>query len=296
MQNTPNAPNDARHTEQIEAHGLQALRLKARGGEALVHLHGGHVASFRSAEHGELLWSSARAVYAPGKAIRGGVPLCFPWFGAHAARPELPAHGFARTSPFHFVGSELQGDEVVAELTLSDTAETRALFGHAFLARLLVRVGRTLGLSFEVINTGDEPLGYELALHTYLGVSDVRDVEVRGLEGASHDDKVSGRMGAIEGDAPIRIVAETDRVYDSTARVEVTDPGRRRRVVVDKSASGTTVLWNPWIDKARRMSDLGDDEWPEMLCVEAANTGRHRVQLAPGATHTTGTTISAESL
>src|SRR5690242_10501395 len=109
----PNSPSDARHTEQIEAHGLQALRLKGGGSEALVYLHGGHVASFRSAEHGELLFTSAHAVYAPGKAIRGGVPLCFPWFGAHPTRPELPAHGFARTRAFRFQGSELQGDDVL---------------------------------------------------------------------------------------------------------------------------------------------------------------------------------------
>src|SRR5687768_2882451 len=117
----PNPPSHARHTEQIEAHGLPALRLKARGSEALVYLHGGHVASFGSAEHGELLWTSAHALYAPGKAIRGGVPICFPWFGAHGARPELPAHGFARTRAFHFVGSELRDDDVVAELTLAET-------------------------------------------------------------------------------------------------------------------------------------------------------------------------------
>ena len=114
----PSAPSDARHTEQIDFHGLQALRLKASGSEALVYLQGGHVASFRMAEQGELLWTSAHAMYAPGKAIRGGVPICFPWFGAHAARPELPAHGFARTRAFRFEGSELQGDEVCSRQSL----------------------------------------------------------------------------------------------------------------------------------------------------------------------------------
>jgi glucose-6-phosphate 1-epimerase len=292
----PNSPSDARHTEQIEAHGLQALRLKGGGSEALVYLHGGHVASFRSAEHGELLWSSAHAVYAPGKAIRGGVPICFPWFGGHPTRPELPAHGFARTRAFRFEGSELQGDEVVAELTLADSPETRTLYDHAFRARILIKVGRALEVRFQVENTGTAALAYELALHTYLGVSDVRRVDVQGLERATYDDKVSGRAGCREGDAPLRITGETDRVYDSAARVLVGDPGHKRRVVVEKVASATTVVWNPWIDKAKRMSDFGDDEWPQMLCIEAANTGRHRIQLEPGALHVTGTTISAESL
>jgi glucose-6-phosphate 1-epimerase len=183
---------------------------------------------------------------------------------------------------------------VVAELTLADTPETRAAFPHGFVARLELRVGRSLSLAFEVENTGAEPLAYELALHTYLGVSDVRQVEVRGLQGARYDDKVSGAAGVIEGSAPLRFVGETDRVYDSTSRVIVSDPGLQRRLTVDKTHSSTTVVWNPWIDKAKRMSDFGDEEWPQMLCIEAANTGPRRIQLAPAARHTTTTTISAE--
>src|SRR6187551_2516708 len=107
-----NSIGDARHTEQIEAHGLKALRLRASGSEALVYLHGAHLASFGTSEHGELLWVSDKAVYAAGKAIRGGVPICFPWFGGHPTRSELPAHGFARTSEFRFEGSEERGDNV----------------------------------------------------------------------------------------------------------------------------------------------------------------------------------------
>jgi glucose-6-phosphate 1-epimerase len=288
-----NTRTDARHTEQIDAHGLRALRLRASGSEATVFLHGGHVAAFRTAQHGELLWTSQRAVYTAGKAIRGGVPICFPWFGAHEARSDLPAHGFARTRSFRFQGSEERGDDVVAELTLDATPETRDLFPHAFVARLQLRVGRELSLLFEVENTSELPFGYELALHTYLAVSDVRKVMVRGLEAARYDDKVSGATGVSE-DSALRFTGETDRIYDSTSRVVVSDPGHGRRVIVDKASSGTTVVWNPWVDKARRMADFGDDEWPQMLCVEAANVGPHRVELAPGARHTTGTTISAE--
>jgi glucose-6-phosphate 1-epimerase len=289
------SPDHARHTEQIAAHGLEALRLRAAGSEALVYLHGGHVAAFRTAEHGELLWTSARAVYAAGKAIRGGIPICFPWFGAHGSRPALPAHGFARTRAFRFDGSEQRGDSVVAQLSLQSDAETLDAFPHPFLARLRVTVGRELELAFELHNPSDEPFEYELALHTYLAVSDVRNVEVSGLEGASYDDKLTGARAVIEGGAPLRFTGETDRVYASTSRVVVSDPGRGRRLLVRKSGSLTTVVWNPWVDKARRMSDFGDDEWPQMLCVEAANAGTHRVQLPGGAHHITTTTISAES-
>lgn len=292
----PNAPGDARHTEQIDFHGLPALQLRGGGGEARVFLHGGHVAAFRSERHGELLWTSAHAVYAAGKAIRGGVPICFPWFGAHASRQELPAHGFARTRAFQFEGSELQGDRVLAALSLASSDETRAFYPHDFRARLLVSVGTTLELTFEVENTGASELAYELALHTYLRVSDVRRVSLGGLQGSRFDDKVTGARGVLEPAPPLRFTGETDRVYDSTARVTLEDPDLGRRVHVDKAHSGSTVVWNPWVDKAKRMADFGDDEWPGMLCIEAANAGRHRITLSPGARHAMSTTISAESL
>lgn len=280
-----NSSGDARHTEQIEAHGLKALRLSASGSEALVYLHGAHLASFRTSEHGELLWTSEHAVYAPGKAIRGGVPLCFPWFGAHPKEQYLPAHGFARTREFRFEGSEMRGDNVVAELSLSSSAETLPLFPHSFSARLRLTIGRELSVAFEVENTGAEAFDYELALHTYLGVSDVRSVEVSGLGDAIYDDKVSGERAVRQGREPLRFASETDRVYDSSARVTVLDLARKRRLVIDKTCSATTVVWNPWIDKAKRMADFGDDEWPGMVCVETANCGDHTVTLEAGETH-----------
>ncbi len=290
-----NPTGDARHTEQIEAHGLKALRLRASGSEALVYLHGAHLASFRTSEHGELLWMSDKAVYAAGKALRGGVPICFPWFGAHPTDSQLPAHGFARTTPFRFEGSEQRGDNVVAELSLASSPQTLPLFPHALTARVRISVGRELSLAFEVENTGPEAFDYELALHTYLSVSDVRNVELLGLAGASYDDKVSGERACIGSSAPLRFSGETDRVYVSSERVTVLDPAHQRRLLIDKMNSSTTVVWNPWIDKARRMSDFPDDAWPAMLCVEAANAGSHRVHLAPAARHTTTTIISAET-
>ena len=290
-----NPAGDARHTEQIDAHGLKALRLSACGSQAVVYLHGAQVASFCTAEHGELLWVSKKAVYAAGKAIRGGVPICFPWFGAHPTHSELPAHGFARTSTFRFEGSEMHGDNVVATLLLESGPQTQSLFAHDFRLRLHVQLGRELSLQLEVENTDADAFDYELALHTYLGVSDVRQVELEGLAGASYDDKVSGERGC-QPAGPLRFVGETDRVYDSSARVTVLDPTRKRRLIVDKTHSSTSVVWNPWLEKAKRMSDFGDDEWPGMLCVETANVSPHAVRLAPETRHRMTTIISAETL
>ncbi len=273
---------------------MPALRLRASGSEALVFLHGAHVACFRTAEHGELTWLSPRAAFAPDKAIRGGIPICFPWFGPHPSEPTHPAHGFARTREFRFVGSEASGDNVTAELALDSDVGTLALFPHHFAARLRVTLGRELSVAFEVENTDAVAFDYELALHTYLAVSDVREVEIDGLASAIYADKVSGQSGLVEGPAPLRLSGETDRVYDSAARVSVLDG--KRRLLVDKTSSSTTVLWNPWQDKARRLADFGEDQWPRMLCVEAANTGAHRIHLPPQARHVTTTIISAETV
>src|SRR6185369_12771181 len=135
----------------------------------------------------------------------------------------FPAHGFARTSEFRFEGCAEHGDNVVCELSLASSPATRALFPHAFQARVRLSVGRELSLAFEVENLDDEAFDYELALHSYLGVSDARQVELSGLEGASYDDKVTGVRGNVEGNTPVRFQGETDRVYASTARVTLRD-------------------------------------------------------------------------
>ena len=274
---------------------MKALRLKACGSEALVYLHGAHVASFRTREHGELLWVSERAVYGAGSAIRGGIPICFPWFGAHRAERAFPAHGFARLREFRFEGSEERGDNVLAELSLASGPETFALFPYAWKARLRLSVGRELSVAFEVENVGEGAFDYEVALHSYLGISDVRQIEVRGLGGARYDDKLTGARGNVEGEAPLRFTGETDRVYDSTERVTVQDPAL---IVADRrqEASRTTVVWNPWHDKAKRMSDFPDDGWHKLVCVEAANASPHGIRLPPQSRHTTTTIISAETL
>ena len=260
-----------------------------------MYLQGAHVASFRTAEHGELLWLSPRAVYAAGKAIRGGVPICFPWFGAHPERKELPAHGFARTRSFELTSSVVQGDQVVAELALSSDAETLALFPHRFAALLRVTVGRELSLAFEVENTGETTFDYELALHTYLGVSNVREVVVDGLGGATYTDKVLGERGVVQPPGSLRLVGETDRVYASDERITVLDTALKRRLVIDKTNSQTSVLWNPWLEKARSMSDMGESSYETMLCVEAANVSPNAIRLGPRERHTTTTIISAET-
>jgi glucose-6-phosphate 1-epimerase len=265
---------------------LESLTVCNRHARARIFLQGAHVLSFRPVGEGEVLWSSVRSLFEQGKPIRGGIPICFPWFGAGSS-PTHPAHGFARTTPFELVRVEDSADGAThLRFRLIDSEATRSLWPHPFAASVDITVGATLVMAFTVANTGDAPFSFEEALHTYFDVSDVRHVSVVGLEDAPFLDKVAGGVSLSSVPGPIRFEAETDRVYNATtAPTRIDDPGLVRSIVIEKEASHTTVVWNPWVAKAARMADFGDDEWPGMVCVESANAGTDRVTLQPGETH-----------
>ncbi|GEA88673.1 D-hexose-6-phosphate mutarotase [Cellulomonas cellasea] len=270
--------------------GLACLRVETPRATAQVYLHGAHVTAWQPRGHAPVLWTSAASRYEAGAPIRGGVPICFPWFGPHPDDPGAPAHGWARTTAWELLGAEEDASgDVTLELGLADSDATRAsAWPHRFTATYRVTVGAALRLELTVTNRDDADVTLTDALHTYLAVGDVRDVAVEGLEGAAYVDKVAGAGGsadARQGDEPVRFTAETDRVYASDATVRVVDPVLGRTVTVAKDGSGSTVVWNPWVGKARAMPDFGDDEWPGTVCVEAGNVGAAAVRLAPGATH-----------
>jgi glucose-6-phosphate 1-epimerase len=258
-----------------------------------VYLHGAHVAAWQPAGERPVIWMSENAVYAPGKALRGGVPICFPWFGPHPEHKDFPAHGFARTRPFDYRGARLDASgRVELEFSLVSDEQTLGWFPFAFTARLRVAFGRTLGLRFSVTNRDAEPFSFEEALHSYFSVADVLQTSVRGLEGARYVDKVREQAVFTEGPRELRFVSETDRVYESSATCTIDDPVGQRSLVIEKESSGATVVWNPWRERAAQMSDLGAAAWPRMLCVESANVGKSRITLAPSASHTLGITVS----
>jgi D-hexose-6-phosphate mutarotase len=165
-----------------------------------------------------------------------------------------------------------------------------------FALRYCVTVGDALALSLEVRNTTATPVRFEEALHTYLAVGDVREVGIAGLTGAEYLDKADGGKRKTQGSEPIRITAETDRLYLNTrATCTVTDPVWKRRLIIEKAGSDATVVWNPWIAKAKAMPDFGDDEWPQMLCIETGNCADHAITLPPGEAHTLQAIIRVES-
>ena len=250
--------------------GLPLVTLRAEDGAAAdVYLHGAHVTSWRPApDDEERLFLSARSEFRPGAAIRGGIPVIFPQF---AAEGPLPRHGFARTAPWRLddVHRQEMGD-AVATFTLSDSAETHAVWSAEFCATLTVRVGGSrLVVELGVENTGASPFSFTCALHSYLRVQDIGQVEVMGLRGASY--RESGDPTKLRrDDAPtLRVSGELDRVYVSAPRALVLrEP--QRTLGIELRDFPDVVIWNPGRARASALPDMEPDGERAMLCVEAA--------------------------
>lgn len=260
--------------------------------------HGGQLCEWTpSGQARSVLFLSPRAAFASGKAIRGGVPICFPWFGNHASDTSKPAHGFARTRPWDVASVRRdQSDGTVVTLRLVPDDETRALWDAQFAATLTVSLGTSLAMAFTVENTGDREIAYEVALHSYFAVGDVERIRVHGLEKTRYIDKVDGMKEKVLGADPLVLTGETDRVFVETAATcTVDDPVLGRRIRVEKTGSLATVVWNPWRVKGEAMADVAGDAWRDFVCVETASCGPHAVRLAPKERHVTAAHIHVAS-
>lgn len=250
-----------------------------------VYDHGAHVVAWTPAGGAPVLWLSERTELRSDAPIRGGVPICWPWFSLGPSGDQLPMHGVARTSAWAFLGADKAEDAVTCRYRL----DARDVAPSGVEVTFSARFGASLRLELQVANHSGVPFGYEEALHTYLAVGDVRQVVIEGLDGCKYLDKVAdGGPAMRQQDGDIRIIGETDRVYASDAAVTVIDPAGGRRLRIHRSSSANVVVWNPWERKARELSDMPDDGWPSMLCVEGANIGDAAVHLEPGKAHTLG--------
>lgn len=267
-----------------------------RHATATVALHGAHVMAFRPHGHGPVLWVSVKSAFRPDKAIRGGIPVCWPWFGDHPTDPRKPPHGFVRAAPWDVVAAEPGGEGATQiRFRIADDERTYALWPHRFELELVVSVGTALRVDLVIRNTGDAPFTSGGALHSYFGVGNVEDVGIHGLDGRTYINKVDRLERKVQHGA-VRIGAETDRVYlDTTSECVIEDPGQRRRIRIAKKGSRSTVVWNPWREKAASMSDFGADEYTRMVCVETANAADNVVSIPPSAEHVLATCISVES-
>ena len=268
--------------------GLPVLRVTAPAATAEIYVHGAHVTSWAPMGQQPVVWLSAASRFDANSAIRGGVPICFPWFGALAGHPEAPRHGFARLSDWELVDTRDQGDEVVVQLRLTDSVATRASdWPYMFAATFTVVVGAQLSMTLDVTNRDTTELTFEEALHTYLAVGDVRATEVTGLEATPYVDRPTGPDPVPGEPGTVSFKGLTDRIYLATAaRTRVRDMAGGRSIGISKEGSDTTVVWNPWIDNSRAMADFGDDEWTGMVCVETCNVRNDSVLLEPDQSHT----------
>ncbi len=268
-----------------DATGLIRVRITGPEWDAEVFLQGAHLARF--ARRGDpLLFMSGKSFYKPGKALRGGVPIIFPWFGNHATNSALPAHGFARTAEWTLVDITRRELDTLLAFRLSAGETTLAVWPHEFTLDYEILLGEQLVLTLRTRNNGSSPFTFEQALHTYLLIDDISQAVVQGLNGVEYIDKTDGMKRKRMNVHAFSINSETDSVFvNTTATCVVEDPVLQRRTVIEKEGSNSTVIWNPWIEKASAFSDFGDDEWQRMVCVESANAADNAITLGPGESH-----------
>lgn len=252
--------------------------------QARVSTYAGQVLSYRPHKQSEdLLFVSDNAYFEPGKAIKGGVPICWPWFGSHASDPALPAHGFVRNRQWQVTDSgptEDGGTRLV--LTAPDNAETRALWPDRAELQLVIEVGAELTLSMRTRNLGEQPLTLTQALHTYFRVGDIASVALFGLEGRHYLDATDG-YAEKQQEGALQVHGEVNRIYtDTSAKLLIQDASLGRNIHISSSGSHSAVVWNPWIDTAKAMGDLQDDDYQRMLCVETSNAGPDQIRIDAG--------------
>jgi glucose-6-phosphate 1-epimerase len=280
----------------VGGHGALAVEVASLGGAASVACQGAQLLTWAPAGQPPVVWLSAAARFAPGKSLRGGAPVCWPWFGPHPADPSKPAHGFARNLDWTVVETARLADATRVVLGFVPGEAQCALWPHSAELSLAVSVGARLRLDLVTRNTGGEPVTLSQALHTYFHVGDVGSVRIEGLEGCEYVDRLR-QDARLRQQGPVTIAGEVDRIYlGCPGDALIVDPGLGRRVRISKTGSRSYVVWNPWVEKAAKLGDLGEDGYRRMLCVETTNAWDDTVTVAPGQAFTLSTTYSVEPL
>ncbi|MDT8363761.1 MAG: D-hexose-6-phosphate mutarotase [Nitrosomonas sp.] len=264
--------------------GLPFIRVKNDSATALISIYGGQVLAFQPKHaSSDLLFLSKLAYYQPGKAIKGGIPICWPWFGPDPEGLNRPAHGFMRNRLWDVLETAMTAEgDVRVVLGLSDTPETQSIWPRAFALRLEISIGETLNLALVTRNTGSQAFAITQAFHTYFSVGNISQVKVLGLENTQYIDKVNDNQQMDQAGA-ITINAETDRIYlDVSNEFSIQDDAMKRRIHITSKGNRTAVVWNPWIKISGEMADLQDDDYQRFICVETTNTATDSVNIQPG--------------
>ena len=276
--------------------GLLKVSVTSPDAAGEMYLQGAHVTSWKPVGAAEVLFVSAQSRWENGVAIRGGVPICFPWFGGKADDSKAPSHGFVRAKTWQLDGITQSGGAVTVTMSTTSDEITKKWWPADFRLEHRATFGRQLHMELVLRNTGKTVLRFEEALHSYFRVGDIEKARVRGLDGMRYTDKVDSRRVKVQ-QGDVVITSETDREYlDTPHAVELDDPALRQRIRITNENSRTTVVWNPWEQKAKALADLRDDEWKQMICVETCNVSEFAVDLAPGQEHSMKSTIAISKL
>jgi len=273
---------------------LHILKINNKFASAKIALQGAHIFAC-TLEGKELLFVSKKAYFSEGKAIRGGTPLCWPYFGQHRTNSLLPQHGFARTSLFtHESTQELEDGSTKVTLCLYDTPESLQTFDYKFKLTCEIIIGKKLTISLTTQNLDTKDMLITQALHTYLQVTDISQTTLSGLDHVKYVDSLDYHF-IKESLTPLKITKEIDRIYiKNSSTLELHTP--QKTIVIEKSGSNSDVIWNPWIEKSHTMKDLADDEYKNFLCIEAANALKDEQIIKPNASHTISQTLSLKEL
>lgn len=268
--------------------GIPVIEVKNTHATAKISLQGAHVLSWIPTGEDEVIWLSDDAKFAPGKSVRGGIPVCWPWFGPHESNSAYPAHGYARTVMWPVTKTQaLASGEIEITFTL-DTLQLDKQYQDMWPAHTIVEykltISKTLTMDLTTINKSDAPFTIGEALHTYFKIDDIGNTSITGLENIAYLDKTDGFKRKIQSGA-ITIESEVDRVYVDTNNEVIIDDAKRK-IIIKKQGSDSTVVWNPWQAVADKMGDLGKDGYRKMVCVESANAADNVVTINSGESHT----------
>ena len=278
-------------------HGFTYAEINNARAHATISTYSGQVLSYRPKNRqDDMLFVSDRAYYEDGKAIKGGIPVCWPWFGADPDGQGRAAHGFVRNRQWQVSGSEALADgSTKVVMRLADTGETRKIWPHPFTLDIEITVGDSLGVVLVTRNSGDENITISQALHTYFRVGDIGRVRVLGLEGTEYLDKMDDSARKTQS-GPVVIDSEVDRIYTGVSGdLVIDDASLGRRVRIASSGCSTAVVWNPWVETAASMGDLDDNDYRKMICVETANAGPETIEITPGSEHRLAAEYTIES-
>ncbi|GAB1482716.1 D-hexose-6-phosphate mutarotase [Treponema sp.] len=281
----------------VEGQGkLPLIKVTNSFAEADIYLHGAHITRFDPKGEKGLLWMSDTSPFAQGKAIRGGIPICFPWFGAHRTNKDLPMHGFVRTRSWKLIETAQLSDgrSKVRLQTVSDE-ESLKLWPHEFTLSMAFTIGTALEIALTATNSGYEPLSYEDCFHTYFNISDLSKTLVSGLDGVGYIDKRKGDIRAVQS-GDLRVQGDTVHLHvKAPSTSEVTDTPWARRIRIDQQGMDETVVWNPGEAGSTSNPEMAG-QWSNFLCVESANCADDHITLLPGTSHTSQARYSIEKL